>query len=163
MKKMLVVLSALVLTAVFAGTSHAAAAKAAPAQYSAKIGAAGCGVGHLIFANKHDRVSEVLSATTNGTLGNQTFGISTGTLDCDTTGLVVASRETEIYAQKNFDSITKEMASGSGEHIATLATLMGYDPAQLGSYGKTHYAQIFVSENTTSSDMLAALKAGLDS
>jgi hypothetical protein len=152
MKKMLVVLSALLLTVGFAGTSHAA-----------RYGAAGCGVGHLIFVGKNDKVSQVLSATTNGTLGNQTFGISTGTLDCDTTGLVVASRETEIYAERNFDSITKELASGSGEHVATLAALMGYDSAQLGSYGKTHYAQIFVSENTTSSDMLAALKAGLDS
>ncbi|MBI3581553.1 MAG: DUF3015 family protein [Nitrospinae bacterium] len=152
MRKMLVVLSALVLTAGFAGTSHAA-----------KYGAGGCGVGSIIFQGKNDKVSQVLAATTNGTLGNGTFGISTGTLNCDATGLVVASRETEVYAQNNFDSIAKEMASGSGEHVATLAVLMGYDSAALASYGKTHYGQIFVSENTTSSEMLTAIKVGLDS
>jgi hypothetical protein len=152
MKKILVVLGALVLTSVFTGTS-----------YAARYGAAGCGVGDLIFAGKNDKVSQVLGATTNGTLGNQTFGISTGTLNCDATGLVVASKETEIYAQKNFDSIAKEMAVGSGEHLATLASLMGYDASQLASYGKAHYGQIFASADTSATDMLVAIRIGLNS
>jgi hypothetical protein len=152
MKKIAVVLGAFVLFVVFSGTS-----------FAASLGASGCGVGHLIFPGKNDRVSQILSATTNGTLGNQTFGITTGTLDCNTTGLVIASRETEVYAQNNFDSIAKEMAVGTGEHLTTLASLMGYDASQFASFGKAHYGQIFASENTSATDMLVALKVGLES
>lgn len=131
--------------------------------FAGGYGAAGCGVGNLIFQGKHDKVSQVLAATTNGTLANQTFGISTGTLNCDATGLVVASKEADTYAANNYDSLTKEMAAGTGEHLDTLASLLGYDKAELGAYSRTHYGEIFATNGTTSTEMLSSLVKGMGS
>ncbi len=131
--------------------------------FAGGYGAAGCGVGNLIFQGKQDKVSQILAATTNGTLANQTFGISTGTLNCDATGLVVASKEADTYSAKNYDSLTKEMAIGSGEHLDTLAGLLNCDKAKLGAYSRAHYSEIFASNNTTSTEMLSALVKGLGS
>ncbi len=130
--------------------------------FAGHYGAAGCGLGTLLFDGKNDKVSQVLSATTNGTAGSQTFGITTGTSNCDSSGLVVASKEADSYAAKNYDSLSTEMASGSGEHLSTLANLLGYSPEKLGAYSRGHYGMIFSSENTTPAQMLAALKVGMD-
>jgi hypothetical protein len=131
--------------------------------FAAGYGAAGCGLGSIAFQGKSDKVSQVLAGTTNGTAGNQTFGITTGTSNCDSSGLVLASKEVDAYAMKNYDSLTKEMASGSGEHLATLAKLLGYDQAKMSEYSRSHYGEIFASENITSREMLAALVRGMDS
>ena len=51
----------------------------------------GCGLGSMVFAGQEGKVFKVLGATTNGTSGNQTFGITFGTLGCDGTGTVTSS------------------------------------------------------------------------
>ncbi len=48
----------------------------------------GCGVGTIIWNGQSGVAPQVLAATTNGTLGNQTFGVSTGTLGCAQNGTV---------------------------------------------------------------------------
>ena len=45
---------------------------------AAKYGPAGCGLGSMIF-DPDSGFTQIFAATTNGTSGNQTFGISTGT------------------------------------------------------------------------------------
>lgn len=129
--------------------------------FAGGYGAAGCGLGTMLFHGKNDKVSQVLSATTNGTAGNQTFGITTGTSNCDSSGLVVASKEADSYAAKNYDSLTKELATGTGEHLATLASLLGYSQVELGAYSRAHYGEIFATDGTTSTEMLSALVKGL--
>ncbi len=41
------------------------------------------GIGTLIFEGKDGLLSQVCAGTTNGILGNQTFGITSGTLNCE--------------------------------------------------------------------------------
>src|SRR5512139_1907858 len=43
----------------------------------------GCGLGYMIFKGQEGLASQTCAATTNGTFGNQTFGITTGTSECD--------------------------------------------------------------------------------
>ena len=45
-------------------------------------GMAGCGLGSILFGAKPGKI-QILSGTTNGIYGNQTFGISSGTSNCD--------------------------------------------------------------------------------
>ena len=51
----------------------------------------GCGLGSMLWAGQSGVVPKILAATTNGTSGNQTFGITTGTLGCQADG-VISSR-----------------------------------------------------------------------
>jgi hypothetical protein len=88
----------------------------------------GCGLGKMLWADySHQQAigPQVLQATTNGTLGNQTFGISTGTSGCTNDGTIFASEKANVFASVNFDNLSQEMAQGQGEHLTSLATLMG--------------------------------------
>jgi len=88
----------------------------------------GCGLGKLAwsdYGHQKNIAPQVLMATTNGTFGSQTFGISTGTSGCTNDGKVMAEQKTTMFAQLNFENLSQEMAQGQGEHLASLATLMG--------------------------------------
>ena len=55
-------------------------------------GPAGCGLGAILLKDSKGLVMNVIAATLNGSSGNQTFGMSTGTLGCeDTSTASVAS------------------------------------------------------------------------
>jgi hypothetical protein len=89
---------------------------------------AGCGLGSLVI--KDDGIIQIFAATTNGTFGSQTFGITSGTSNCaGSGGFVKNEAEQEMYVSSNLDSISQEAAQGSGEHLNALATLIGCDKA----------------------------------
>ena len=75
--KRLLVLGAFVTASLFFFGSHAGTVQAQPGNY----GDAGCGLGSILFGAKPGFV-QVFAATTNGTFGSQTFGITTGTSNC---------------------------------------------------------------------------------
>ena len=93
----------------------------------------GCGLGKMLWADySHQQAigPQVLQATTNGTFGNQTFGISTGTSGCTNDGTIFASEKANVFTSVNFDNLSQEMAQGQGEHLTSLATLMGIPAEQ---------------------------------
>lgn len=88
----------------------------------------GCGLGKLAwsdFKRQKDIAPQVLMATTNGTFGSQTFGISFGTSGCTNDGKVWAEHKTEVFVAATFENLAGDMARGQGEHLAALATLLG--------------------------------------
>jgi len=96
----------------------------------------GCGLGKLAWSDYSHQKSigpQVLMATTNGTFGSGTFGISSGTSGCTNDGKVMAEHKTIMFAQLNFENLSQEMAQGQGEHLASLATLMGVPSEQQGA------------------------------
>jgi hypothetical protein len=78
--------------------------------------------------------AQVLQATTNGTFGSQTFGISSGTSGCTNDGTIFASEKVNVFASVNFDNLAQEMAQGQGEHLTSLAALMEIPPEQHGIF-----------------------------
>ena len=93
----------------------------------------GCGLGKLAWSdypNKENIAPQVMMATTNGTFGSQTFGISSGTSGCSNDGKVWASEKVNVFTALNFDNLSQEMAQGQGEHLTSLATLMGIPKEQ---------------------------------
>lgn len=88
----------------------------------------GCGLGKLAWGDykgQKEIAPQVLMATTNGTFGSQTFGISTGTSGCTNDGKIMGDSKTIMFAEMNFQNLSQEMAQGHGEHLASMATLMG--------------------------------------
>ena len=125
----------------------------------------GCGLGYLLLSNKdNEKVTQVLGATTNGTFGSQTFGISSGTSGCTESGAVKLAKAAEVYAEVNLDSLRREMAMGKGEYVETFASLLGATeatkPAMLQLF-QTQYASLFASSSTTSADLMSALSTTL--
>lgn len=92
------------------------------AQAVGGYGAAGCGLGSLVFdtnENKNEWWAQVLAATTNGILGNQTFGITSGTLNCDANPLVKMSH-VETFIESNENAVANELATGQGDTLVVL-------------------------------------------
>ena len=123
MKRMIV---ALALVA-FAGSASAAQATLPAKGGRSSYGPAGCGLGSLLFGDQPGLV-QVLAATTNGTFGNQTFGISTGTLYCGDSAF--GTKGASLFIEANKEALAKDVSRGSGETIATLSHLAGCKDAE---------------------------------
>jgi len=132
--------------------------------FAAGYGDAGCGLGSLIFGSAPGPI-QILAATTNGTSYNQAFGITSGTSNCDKeSAMQTAQAQNQLqFVNANFPSLAKEMAAGEGEQLTTLAGLMGCSLVvpEFGRYTQAHYEAIFVSTQTTPSEMLTAVTDGI--
>ena len=118
MKRTFVLLIAMAFVGVQAGVAIAGNPDTGP----------GCGLGKLAwndYKGQKEIAPQVLMATTNGTFGSNTFGISSGTSGCTNDGKIMSDSKTIMFAELNFDNLSQEMAQGQGEHLASLATLMG--------------------------------------
>lgn len=65
-----------------------------------------------------------------------------------------------IFAAANFDRLKEDMAAGRGEHLASLATLLGVPQdrqPEFFSFTKTHFSVLYPSEHATSDEMIASL------
>lgn len=124
----------------------------------------GCGIGTQIWAGQEGLIPKVLGATTNGIFGNQTFGISSGTLGCSTDGVVTADARTSLFASANLDQLAAEVAAGEGEALDTLAALYEIDAADraaFASLAQREYGTLFADDATTVADLLAALESAM--
>jgi len=121
---------------------------------SGRYGAAGCGLGSLVFQDQPGMV-QILAATTNGTFGTQTFGITTGTSNCGP-GLTAAG--TKNFVEGNRDALAKDMSRGQGETIFALSYLAGCtDSSKVGATLQSNFKVIFPSEKATSDEVTAKL------
>lgn len=128
--------------------------------FAAGYGAAGCGLGSMVFGQKKG-IEQVFAATTNGTFGSQTFGITFGTSNCGDHGLVKLSKEREVFAQENYTSLVKEMAQGKGENLSTLASLYQCPAAKHQEFGtmvQEKFDSLVASDQTTSTELLSQLE-----
>ncbi len=114
----------------------------------------GCGLGSMIIKDDSSAVLLALQATTNGTSMNQIFGITSGTLGCTKTKLVMNERAEEFVAS-NMDILAKEIARGSGESIDTLAELLSIeDKATFSASLQANYNSIYTSQKVEMADVL---------
>ena len=123
----------------------------------------GCGLGKLAWQNyPHQKVIgiQTMEATTNGLMGNQTFGISSGTSGCTNDGKFWAQEKVNVFAALNFENLAQDMAQGHGEHIASLATLMGIPADQQPAFfamTQEKYASLVTTGETSPVAMVKAL------
>nr|WP_321267415.1 DUF3015 family protein [uncultured Sulfurimonas sp.] len=114
----------------------------------------GCGLGSMIIKDDSSAVMLALQATTNGTSGNQTFGITSGTSGCSKTKFVMNERAQEFVAS-NMDTLAKEIAVGHGESIDTLAELLKVeDTATFSATLQSNYNSIYTSKSVKMADVL---------
>lgn len=129
----------------------------AASAFAGNYGAAGCGLGSMVFTDK-GTVSQVLAATTNGTSGSQTFGISTGTSNCDSpTGFKMSKMES--FVEANMVAVNNDIAKGSGETITSISSVYGCkDSRKVGSTLQKNYKSIFTSANSNAKEVSANLE-----
>jgi hypothetical protein len=111
--------------------------RSSPSTTPGTYGVAGCGLGSMVFHDQRGPV-QIFAATLNGT-GVQTFGITTGTSNCnDGQNLIKA------YIDTNHDALKVAAARGEGEVIVGLAKVYNCsDSAALSQALKTNYQDVF--------------------
>ncbi|HHD84023.1 MAG TPA: DUF3015 domain-containing protein [Campylobacteraceae bacterium] len=114
----------------------------------------GCGLGSMIIDNQNTVAKQVVAATLNSLSGNQTFGITTGTMGCEKPTLLV-SREVEVFVADNMDDLATDIAMGEGERLDTLAAMLGVkDKAAFGAKLKANFDKIYASADVTSAKVI---------
>lgn len=119
----------------------------------------GCGVGAMIWKEQSGPAPHILAATTNASFGNQTFGMSTGTLGCNTNETV---ESLALYMDNNFDKIARDMSRGDGENLETMAVLLGVEQADRDAFRsliQNNFATIVPSATTTSGEAVDSIVA----
>lgn len=121
-----------------------------------------CGWGSKVFEGQSGIAPQVLAVTTNGTSGNQTFGISTGTSGCTQDGAVTSSWKTAMFIDGNKDKLARDMSRGSGESLDSLARLLGVndqDKARFVALTRGNVGRIFPAADASTDDIRAGLRA----
>jgi hypothetical protein len=121
----------------------------------------GCGVGSMVFKGQKGIAPQVLAVTTNGSTGNQTFGITSGTLGCTQDGVVTSNMKTAMFIESNKDQLARDMSVGSGETLAALSHLLGVetqDQVAFNRLAKNNVARIFTTESVATEQVVASLR-----
>lgn len=117
----------------------------------------GCGLGTQIMEGNDGLLFQLLATTTNGIFGNQTFGITSGTLGCEKFDGIVSNEKLQIFVAENMDNLAKDIAKGNGEYINTLAVLMEISESNRTNFRnklQSNFSKIYTSEEVTNIDVL---------
>lgn len=142
MKKIIVVISALIASLVVS-TSFAQ-----KKSFSREYGMAGCGLGSVVMGK---RSAQIFAGTTNGTLSNQLFGISFGTLNCTDGPTNEVAMNMDKFIVANRSALSADIAKGDGETLGALTQVIGcsVESREMGKLLKSNYNQIFVNDTQT--------------
>lgn len=150
--KKVVALIVLVSFMVFAGTAIAATLNQKNT---------GCGLGSLIFADQNGLASQTFAVTTNGTFGNGTFGITSGTSNCDRPANFSSNQKLQEFVADNMDNLARDIARGNGEYLNTLAVLASVPEGKRADFNsrlQANFSSIYSSEKVTDVDVLSNIE-----
>jgi hypothetical protein len=115
-------------------------------------GPAGCGLGSLIF-EPNSGFTQIFAATTNGTFGSTTFGITSGTSNCagDADGGTASAK---AFVETNRTALAKDIARGQGETIESLSRLGGCaDAKAVGTSLQKNFDKVFPQVSMSDADV----------
>jgi hypothetical protein len=138
----------------FLTNAQAAGAKSAP--YSAPAilqsgsvggGSDGCGLGWQV-TDKKTMLGTTTRGTTNG-LVPPTLGMTSGTIGCDQHDIAKKEQKAATYVVANYQTLSNELAQGSGETVQGLAFVMGCTSSsqELGRALQNNYGKIGSAQN----------------
>lgn len=120
-------------------------------------GGSGCGWGNLVFEGKSGLPVHILATTVNGTSGNKTFGMTSGTNGCDTSGALTYSGESLLAMNGMLEEVAQDMAVGHGEALTALSVSMGIQPADRSHFDQVmhqHFATVFPNQDATAGQVV---------
>lgn len=100
-----------------AGTLISVSAQAASYQ------AQGCGLGSTLFTDGSNVVHQSLGAITNALSFNNTFGMTSGTSNCELDG--AGGQANTIFIKANKVALSNDIARGQGATLASLSRMYG--------------------------------------
>ncbi|MFY9397110.1 MAG: DUF3015 family protein [Desulfomonilia bacterium] len=122
----------------------------------------GCGLGSYILKDSDSLVLQVLAVTTNGIFGNQTFAITSGTLDCEQPSKIVSRERVNTFVADNMDNLATDIARGHGEYLNTLAVLMEVPEDSRADFYvrlQSNFSTIYSSPQVNSTEVVSSIES----
>lgn len=127
--------------------------------FAEAAGGNNCGWGNMLFQGQSGPAPHILGITTNTTFGNNTFGVTTGTNGCSSSGKITYSGKSLLAAIMT--EFSEDVAAGQGDALNAVAVMMGVEQQDRETFAEVTHANfkvIFPSENTTAEEAMAALE-----
>lgn len=115
-------------------------------------GGPNCGWGNMLFEGESGLAPHFLASTTNGTSGNKTFGMTSGTNGCSVKGTLTYGGENLLAQAGVMEEVAHDMAVGHGQALTALAVAMGVDPGDRAYFSAVmhdHFNTIFPRPDVT--------------
>lgn len=132
---------------------------ASSAAFAEAPGGPNCGWGNMLFKGQSGLAAHFLASTTNGTSGNATFGMTSGTNGCSTDGKLTYGGKAMVGAM--FDEFSADVAVGQGDALTAVAVAYGVaqeDRAAFATLAHQNFSVLFPSEDVTADEVVATLE-----
>jgi hypothetical protein len=141
---------------VIAGMALLAASTSA---FAEAPGGPNCGWGNMLFEGQSGIAPHFLATTTNGTSGNATFGMTSGTNGCSTDGKLTYGGKKLIAGI--FEEFTADVAAGQGDALAAVAVAYGVaaeDRAAFAQLAHQNFAALYPTSDVTADQVASTLE-----
>ncbi len=98
---------------------------ASSASFAVAPGGPHGGGGNMLFAGQSGMASHFVASITNGTSGNNTFGMTSGTNGCSTDGTLTYGGKKMVNVGAIMDELSEDVARGDGEALTAVAVSLG--------------------------------------
>ncbi len=119
-------------------------------------GGPGCGWGNMLFKGQSGLPMHLLATLVNGTSGNATFGMTTGTNGCSTSGKLSYSGQSLLTMNGVLEEVAQDMAAGQGEALTALSVSMGIPSEERAHFNDVmhqNFSAIFTSKDVTAGEV----------
>jgi hypothetical protein len=106
-------------------------------------------------------MSPLSSSNTTLDHSSQTFGITSGTLECEKAASLMAMEKLNSFVGDNMDNLAMDISKGSGEYLTTLAVLLDIpieERADLYNLLQANFSNIYTSRDVTHIEVLNNLE-----
>ena len=131
------------------------------AAFAASPGGPNCGWGNLLFEGETGTSYHLLGTFFNNSLGNNTFGMSSGTNGCNTDGTLTYGGKSFLSFSNILTEFTEAVAQGDGEALDAVAVMFGIEKQDRGVFAEVthaHFDKLFPSENVTAEQVFQTLR-----
>ena len=128
--------------------------------FSEAAGGPGCGWGNLLFDGQSGLVPHLAATLVNGTSGNATFGMTSGTNGCSTDGELTYAGKS-LLAQV-MDEFAEDVARGHGDALDAVAVSLGIaqqDRAAFAALAHRNFTALFPHENVTAGEVIDTINS----
>lgn len=119
-------------------------------------GGPNCGWGNMLFDGQSGLGPHFLASWTNGTTGNASFGMTSGTNGCSSDSTLTYGGDAMVNLSNVMDEFIVDAAQGQGEALTAVAVSMGIIPKDRAYFADTvhnNFSNIFVSSNDTAENI----------
>ncbi len=134
---------------------------ASSSAFAVAPGGPNCGWGNMLFEGSSGLPMHILASIVNGTSGNATFGMTTGTNGCSANGTLTYGGRNLLAMAGVMDEVAHDMAVGHGDALTALAVSMGVqeqDRAHFDQVMHQKFAVIFPSDDVTADEAMSHIQ-----